>query len=786
MVRTMKNPLHRRFLRELRDDLGKYMVIFLLLVLTIGFVSGFLVADGSMIKAYNESFEKYNIEDGNFTLASEMNRAQKKIIERAGVKVYENLYLDRKTGNGSTLRLFRKRTEVDLEDILEGRMPETADETAIDRLYARNNGIRIGDVIVLENGTAQLKVTGLVALSDYSTLFSDNNDSMFDSLLFGVGIVTPEGWQQAVGGEKITWCYAWKYNDPPADVSQEKELSEDLMEVCNGTGQLESFTPRFANQAIQFTGEDMGGDKVMIEVLLYIMIVILAFVFGVTISNTISAEAPVIGTLRAMGYTRSELVRHYMAMPLLVTLAGAVAGNILGYTLLKELCAWMYYNSYSLPTYETIWSGEAFVKTTLVPLLLMAVVTFAVLQKRLRLSPLRFLRRDLSGHKGKKRVLQLPAILPFLNRFRLRVILQNLPNYLVLFCGILFANFLLMFGLMLPSVLHHYQDTIGDDMICAYQYILRVPYDAMDDTHKLRSFLKMAEFSKAIETDNETAERFSAYTLETTGDDGRKVEEIMLYGVADDSRYVTGVPGSGREEMPQVLVSQAYSDKYDVFPGDVITLREVYEDTRYALAVAGIYDYEAAPAIFLEQKALNRMLDLGEDYFSGYMSETPITDIDDACIATVLDLESATRISRQLDVSMGSMMYMVDFFSVIVFFVLIYLLSKIIIEKNAESISMAKILGYTGREISGLYIRPTTVVTVLSLLVTLPPLTGAMRAILKWMLSTEMNGWIAFYQDPKIYLIMPAMGLGAYAVVALLEYRKICAVPMEEALKNAE
>ena len=40
--------------------------------------------------------------------------------------------------------------------------------------------------------------------------------------------------------------------------------------------------------------------------------------------------------------------------------------------------------------------------------------------------------------------------------------------------------------------------------------------------------------------------------------------------------------------------------------------------------------------------------------------------------------------------------------------VLIYLLSKIIIEKNAQSISMVKILGYTNGEISKLYIMSTS------------------------------------------------------------------------------
>lgn len=64
----MKNPLRKRIPRELKGEFGKYLVVFLLMVLTIGFVSGFLVADGSMLKAYDESFDKYNIENGNFVL----------------------------------------------------------------------------------------------------------------------------------------------------------------------------------------------------------------------------------------------------------------------------------------------------------------------------------------------------------------------------------------------------------------------------------------------------------------------------------------------------------------------------------------------------------------------------------------------------------------------------------------------------------------------------------------------------------------------------------------------
>ena len=58
----MKSPLRKRLPRELKGEIGKYLVVLILMIATIGFVSGFLVADGSMIKAYNEVFEKYKID----------------------------------------------------------------------------------------------------------------------------------------------------------------------------------------------------------------------------------------------------------------------------------------------------------------------------------------------------------------------------------------------------------------------------------------------------------------------------------------------------------------------------------------------------------------------------------------------------------------------------------------------------------------------------------------------------------------------------------------------------
>lgn len=77
----MRNPLNKRLPRELKHDFGKYLVIFLFMVMMISLVSGFLVADNSVKHSYDEGFEKYNLEDGHFALDKEPDSALLKILK---------------------------------------------------------------------------------------------------------------------------------------------------------------------------------------------------------------------------------------------------------------------------------------------------------------------------------------------------------------------------------------------------------------------------------------------------------------------------------------------------------------------------------------------------------------------------------------------------------------------------------------------------------------------------------------------------------------------------------
>ena len=134
------------------------------------------------------------------------------------------------------------------------------------------------------------------------------------------------------------------------------------------------------------------------------------------------------------------------------------------------------------------------------------------------------------------------------------------------------------------------------------------------------------------------------------------LEDILFYGIEPDSRYV-----SLKLSDDDVVISSAYASKFGLSTGDSITLKEKYEDKTYTFTVTQIYPYEASLVVFLSRDHLNDVFDLGKDMYGGYFSSSEITDIDDKYIGSVIDLDALTKMTRQMKISMGGMMWLVSF-----------------------------------------------------------------------------------------------------------------------------
>lgn len=807
--KKIKNPLIKRIPKELAGDWKKYLVVFLFLVLTIGFVSGMYVANESMLTAADEGITRYKQEDGHFELKEKADSSLIEAIEsgekadipglaeentadvdnddseengksdddldnskKTTVTVYENFFRNEDEDNDNdgksdgTIRVYAKTDDINLACLLDGDFPQNENEIAVDRMHADNAGMKVGDKISVSG--KEFKITGLIAYVNYSTLHEKKTDLIFDAIKFDVAMVTQEGFDRL--DKSIHYSYAWKYDHAPADDIEEKEQSDSFMEavvtqVMLAGNDMEDYTPKYGNPAINFATDDMGSDKAMGGMLLDILVVIIAFIFAVTISNTIANESSAIGTLRALGYTKGELVCHYLSMPVIVTLLAAIVGNILGYTVFKNVVVSMYYNSYSLPVYKTIWNPDAFLKTTVLPVIIMLVVNLIVIVRMMQHTPLQFLRHDMKKNKSKK-AMRLPRW-NFMSRFRLRIMFQNKANYLILFVGILFIMEMLAMAVGMPDTLDYYKSNTDGMMFAKYQYVLKSYVD---------------EEGNIVSTGNKDAEKFDMTSLLKKSD--ALDEEVSIYGIADNSSYVK-INDFDSLKKNEVYISDSFSQKYGLNEGDEVKLDAQYEKKTYTFKVKGIYDKSQSIAVFMPIDKFADIFDLKDDQFSGFLSDTKIKDINENNIATTITIHDITKMADQLDHSMGAYMSYFQVLCILLAAVMIYLLTKLIIEKNETAISMTKILGYENKEIASLYLVSTSIVVVLADLISVVIGTLVMKVAWKMMLFSY-SGWFAFKVKPLGYVKMFAFVLIGYLIVMVFDFKRIKKIPMDQALKNVE
>ena len=770
----MKNPMNKRLPRELKSDFGKYLVIFLFIVMVVSVVSGFLIANDGVGEAYYRLLDEGKVEDGHMAFNVEPGEEfLNGIAEKADVTLYREPYFDEET-DGARIRVYTLGGSVNIPEVTEGRLPEANDEIVLDNLHTTTVGIKVGDRITL--GGRSLLVTGLAAFPNYSALFKDNADLMFDIETFGVGIMTKDGFT-AFASDHEAANYAWVYNQKPKtdaekNAASEKvinalreELTKSSMDILarslkgeKGLSMIEvkDYLATFENKCVIFAEEDMNSDSASMIVFLYIVVAVLAFIVAITTINTLSRESSVIGTLRASGYTRGEMIRHYMVLPLTAFFTGMLVGNVLGYTFILDYMKAIYDKMYSVGKVRTSWNANAFLQTTLVPAIIMIAINYAILAWKMRLGPLRFLRRDISG-RNRKRAVKLSEKIPFTGRFRIRIIFQNMSNYITMAVGIVLAGAIIIFGLMFEPLLNTIADRIEETGISRYQYILKTPEEAESD-----------------------AERFVLSSLETTKK-GYKTDEVSVYGIVPESSFVKADIPEGK-----VLLSNSFMDKYNVKKGDTVTLYDKYADRNYTFTVAGEYPYEASLAVFMNLSDSNELFERAADYYNGYFADRKLTELTPSNVYMTLDAATFRGVADQLWNAFADFMEPVKWFGVIMFVLMVYLLAKQIIERNQTSISMAKILGFTGGEIGGLYIAATSIVVVLSLFLAVPLVNWLLRLIFKEFLYQRISGYMPYCISNDCYWKMILIGLLSYVVVVVMQLLKIRRIPKSDALKTVE
>ncbi|MCI2989086.1 ABC transporter permease [[Clostridium] innocuum] len=747
----MRNPLHKSLKKEFLRNRSRYISLSLVLILMIGVVTGFLSVAYSAKELLIKDQISSKVEDGQLALRDRMDVKTKTKLEALGLKVYEQFYTEQSVSRDTMVRVYRKRFDINRATLHEGRMPNKQTEIALDRLFALKNGYSIRDTIRMSGKS--MTITGLISVPDYTSLIQKNSDMMMDPIHFGIAIVTDTGFQ-TLSTDRMVYSYSYYLDDRELNDFQKQKRADDIQEICIREGAvLENLLTAQMNQAISFLPNDMGSDIPMVQTLLYIILMILAFIFVVISQTMIEEQASVIGTLLASGYTRRELLQHYMMLPTILIIVSAGIGNLIGYTLFPNLFTDMYYSNYCLPplSIQPVW--EALLSTTVMPFIFMMLILYVLLKRRLRLSPLRFLRKDLHRHR-QRRYIPLHGS-SFFQRFRIRIILQNKGSYLVLFLGIIFASFLLMFALILTPSMEQYIRNLEADSRCDYQYLLKAPVQADGEKVTLTS-LKAYYVGGDLDLD------------------------VTLYGLGPNSGYYTDMTLSS--DPKSIVISSDFASKMSLQVGDAITLRNPYRDKAYSFTIQDIYPYNTGFSAFMPRNQLNQLLHEDHTYFNGYLSNQPL-DIEEAYVQSVVTRSDLVKINEQMTQAFSQLLPVLTSVSIAIYLVVLYILTRLVIDRNAISMSFLKVMGYTAKEIRSLYLHATTLVVLASLTAALPLCNIALRYLMKFAFM-KFTGNLSVYIPGYVYFLVFVTGGVAYLFIKALLTRRIEQMELGYALKE--
>ena len=578
------------------------------------------------------------------------------------------------------------------------------------------------------------------------------------------------------------------------DVADEfKPLKDGAMQLGNGISEfrqkfgkyideiskinvvnISSFSEKRYNIRITDAMDDSRIGKQAALVCGIILIILLVYMLAIFTSGTIECERSQIGTLYALGYTKSEILSHYMRLPVIISVGGAILGTACGF-LLTDTMAASNASLYSFPDIIHVFPPYLLAYGLGLPIVFSAIINYFVLSKKLSLTPLKMMRESPQTKIGIRADLK---NISFAAKYKIRRFLREIPGNVTLFFGIFIAQLLIMFSVACYGSISTYINGITDDVNYNYMYVLKNPVsDLPDDVH--------IGYTRGFYVD---------YPL------GGTEMEVTLCGIERDNPYFDFASKMG-DDSNKVYMSDSIRIKFGYDIGNRIVFRDNADDSFYAFEIADEVKYGNGLYFFMNADAMRKAFSL--DYFDSENLETgerrPDADTyyyntvfsdrklefrHNMMLSEISKSELKNSVEKFLTLMWG-MIVMLIAVSMIIFIAVMYLLMKLEIDRSSFSISLLKALGYSEKTVNSFYLGGTFYIMFAVLIIGIPLCKIIINFAYPFCVSNVNAGFNAVI-TPIQYLIIVVIELGTYFITRLMLVKYLRNIKMTEILKNRE
>ncbi len=515
---------------------------------------------------------------------------------------------------------------------------------------------------------------------------------------------------------------------------------------------------------------------------------IAALVCSTTMTRMVDDERTQIGTLRALGYTKTAILAKYMIYSGSAAVLGACVGYMVG-TRLFPAAIWKAYGMlYGFADLILVDNFLLFLFSLLVSLVCSVGTTFLSCRMELSHAPAELIRPKAPA-AGKRILLErIPLLwkrLKFLHKVSARNVFRYKKRMFMMILGIAGCMALVMAGFGL-------NDSIANIVNDQYDNILKYDISATYSEAVSKEALSEIEEQFGAEITNQ------AVLMETSVDAPYEggVKTVTLMVSEDDSIrecvdfHLDGKPVAAPKKG-EILIDKRLADIYEAEVGDTIVLRTGEVETQ-PLTVAGIFEnytfyyayvtadtYEAYFGETFEPKTIYMALSEDADH---YQVASYLSDMEHASNISVIE-DMRIRVSNTMQ-SMNYIVVLIIFCAAALAFIVLFNLGNINISERVREIATLKVLGFYPREAGAYVFRESMVLSIMGIVAGIPLGILLHRFVMLQIKIDMVSPEIKIL--PLSYLYSVLLVLAFTVCVDVIMRRKINRINMAESLKSIE
>ncbi len=795
--------LRKKMIREILRNKSQFITILLMVMIGVMVYAGIEAYMDGMTNTANRFYTKNNLQDINVISTSFTKSDLDKIKSLDKVNDAERKLTltmnDCNDDKKSYLVNVIEKNNISKFYVQSGiKFDSKKDGVWLDYFYAKENNIKVGDKISFkyESYVFNEKVNGLIYVPDHIYDVKDEAQIMPNHKTYGFIYMSSKSLEGFVKyeaksalkkstlksisdeefdllypdfnyEEKILYNYIMVDVKNKKDVNKVKDEIEKNVESAKATISIEK-TPSYA----MYQGEiDEGSAYVGIFSGLFLFIAMLSVV--TTMTRIIKNEKLQIGTLKALGFSKKKIVKHYVGYGFWVSLVGAILGILLGRFFLGSVFLDIEMSFFEMP------EGKVFIKplTYLVAalvVLIVSIITYITCFKELKKKPADSLRNELPSVNEKSLNITTKGIfknMSFSNKWNLRDIIRNKFRTVTGVIGIVGCCTLIVCALGMLNSMNNFIKIQFDDLY-NFNYKLSLKDDISDS--------KIEELTKKY--GNNTS---MTLNIEVKDKDGNRDTNTVF--VDDSNNYIRFANKNYKfkklDKDNGVYVTYKFSEKYNLKIGDKVTWHEYGNKTYYNSKIIGYIRDPQVQGLTATKKYI-------ESLGVKYKPNSIYTNKD---LSNVKQIDEVNRIQNidELKDAINSMLSMmrkmiiiIIFFAILLGMVIIYNMGILSYSEKEYQFATLKVLGFNSKKIKNIFTRQNSIICIISIIIGLP--LGYFLTSYLFKVCLDENYDFGVYIKPITY-VLAAFGtyLVSYVVSKMLA-KKVNKIDMVSSLKANE